>query len=135
MTVTGRVSSSAALVLGIAVAVPGTLAAQRGAAPAPEQVTVVACVAREPAPAQVAAAADFEPENIMKNPFSTGRARAGSGVVVFASLLFAAGTVYAGDVAPGLETESCLRCHEDAVFESPAHPDTQCAECHSRRCG
>ena len=81
--------------------------------------------------ARVAAAADFEPENTMKIPFPRGWARAGSGLVMLASLMFAGGAVYAGDVAPGLETESCLRCHEDAVFESPAHPDTQCAECHT----
>ena len=26
---------------------------------------------------------------------------------------------------------ACVGCHEDAAFESPAHPDTQCAECHT----
>src|SRR5687767_7269028 len=67
----------------------------------------------------------------MNSPFSGGWARAGAGLVMFAALLCGAGAVYAGDVAPGLETESCLRCHEDSVFESPAHPDSQCAECHT----
>jgi cytochrome b subunit of formate dehydrogenase len=53
------------------------------------------------------------------------------GLVVSASLLFAAGALQAADVAPGLENDKCLGCHEDATLESPAHADTQCAECHT----
>ena len=63
--------------------------------------------------------------------FKQGWARRGSGLAVFASLLLAAGSAWAGDVGPGLENESCLGCHKDAAFESPAHPDTKCAECHT----
>lgn len=60
-----------------------------------------------------------------------GWTRFGAGLIVFASLMFAAGTSSAAGVAPGLESTKCLECHKDATFESPAHPETQCAECHT----
>jgi hypothetical protein len=32
---------------------------------------------------------------------------------------------------PVIPSTSCTeKCHEDVKFNSPAHPDTQCAECH-----
>ena len=67
----------------------------------------------------------------MNTLFLKGWARRGSGLAVFASLLLAAGSAWSGDVGPGLENESCLGCHKDAAFESPAHADIKCAECHT----
>jgi len=53
-----------------------------------------------------------------------GWARPGAGLIVLASLLFAVGAARADDAA-------CLECHKDAVFASPAHPETKCIECHT----
>jgi cytochrome b subunit of formate dehydrogenase len=67
----------------------------------------------------------------MKSLRAHGWALRGAGLFVFV-LLFAFGSfARAGEVGPGLENESCLKCHEDATFESTAHPETQCAECHA----
>jgi thiosulfate reductase cytochrome b subunit len=67
----------------------------------------------------------------MKILSSRGWAAVWSGLLASAFLSLASGAAIAGDVAPGLENDSCLGCHKDAGFESPAHADTQCAECHT----
>jgi cytochrome b subunit of formate dehydrogenase len=67
----------------------------------------------------------------MKSLRAHGWAPLGAGLFVFAFLFVGAGIARAGDVGPGLDNASCLACHKDATFESPAHPDTQCAECHT----
>ena len=54
-----------------------------------------------------------------------------SGLLASACLFLAGGPAIAGDVGPGLDNASCLECHEDTAVESPAHADTQCAECHT----
>jgi cytochrome b subunit of formate dehydrogenase len=69
--------------------------------------------------------------NIMTILHPRGWAIRWSGLLFSASLLLAPGAVQAGEVAAGLENTACLACHEDATFESPAHSDTQCAECHT----
>ncbi len=67
----------------------------------------------------------------MKTFPSRGWAPVWSGLLASAFLSLASGTAVAGDVSPGLGNESCVGCHTDAGFESPAHADTQCAECHA----
>jgi len=59
------------------------------------------------------------------NPLARALAWAGL-LVAFSCYLPAA---RAADAAP--DSAACLGCHKDAAFESPAHANTQCVECHT----
>jgi len=47
-----------------------------------------------------------------------------SGIIFGAMLLVVAGAVWAQDI-------DCRECHGQVVFDSPAHPDARCQDCHT----
>jgi cytochrome b subunit of formate dehydrogenase len=68
----------------------------------------------------------------MKTLPSRGSTILWSGLLVCASLFLVVPASGAQDTAaPAVDSGTCVKCHEDATFESRAHPETQCVECHT----
>ena len=51
--------------------------------------------------------------------------------VTWAKLSLGFGFLLVTTFANAQALEDCLACHEDVVYASTAHPDVECAECHT----
>lgn len=53
-----------------------------------------------------------------------------SGLLVSFAFLLPQATLAADPAAKGAAIDCTSKCHQDVTFNSPAHPETKCAECH-----